>query len=89
LANPGVAALARRESICLAHRFSDHAPLIIDYDLELRGNPFEGWDRAVLPGSQPRSARLSAMGCSADTGPVALWGRPTAITGRSRMSDQE
>jgi exodeoxyribonuclease-3 len=35
LATPGVAALARRESIYLAQRFSDHAPLIIDYDLEL------------------------------------------------------
>jgi exodeoxyribonuclease-3 len=35
LATPGLAALARRESIYLAQRFSDHAPLIIDYDLEL------------------------------------------------------
>ena len=35
LATPGVAALARRESIYLDRRFSDHAPLIIDYDFEL------------------------------------------------------
>jgi exodeoxyribonuclease-3 len=35
LATPGVAAKARRESIYLARRFSDHAPVIIDYDLEL------------------------------------------------------
>ena len=35
LATPGVAALARRESIYLDQRFSDHAPLTIDYDLEL------------------------------------------------------
>ena len=35
LATPGVAALARREQIVLDPRFSDHAPLIIDYDLKL------------------------------------------------------
>ena len=33
LATPVTAALARREEIYLAQRFSDHAPLIIDYDL--------------------------------------------------------
>ena len=35
LATPGIAALARRESIYLAQRFSDHAPLTIDYDFKL------------------------------------------------------
>ena len=35
LATPAVAALARREHIYLAQRFSDHAPLIIDYDFDL------------------------------------------------------
>jgi exodeoxyribonuclease-3 len=35
LATPGVATLARRESIYLDQRFSDHAPLSIDYDLVL------------------------------------------------------
>jgi len=35
LATPGVAANARRESIYLAQRFSDHAPLVIDYDFKL------------------------------------------------------
>ena len=35
LATPAIAALARREMIYLAQRFSDHAPLIIDYDLTL------------------------------------------------------
>ena len=35
LATPGVAALARRESIYLDQRFSDHAPLTIDYDFTL------------------------------------------------------
>jgi exodeoxyribonuclease-3 len=35
LATPGMAALARRESIYLEQRFSDHAPLIIDYDFKL------------------------------------------------------
>jgi exodeoxyribonuclease-3 len=35
LAAPGMAALARRESIYLDQRFSDHAPLTIDYDFKL------------------------------------------------------
>jgi exodeoxyribonuclease III len=35
LATPGIAATARREQIYLAHRFSDHAPVIIDYDFKL------------------------------------------------------
>jgi len=35
LATPAVAALARKEHIFLTQRFSDHAPLIIDYDFTL------------------------------------------------------
>jgi exodeoxyribonuclease-3 len=35
LATPGLAALARQESIYLSERFSDHAPLTIDYDFKL------------------------------------------------------
>ena len=35
LATPGVAALARKEHIHLEPRFSDHAPLTIDYDFTL------------------------------------------------------
>jgi exodeoxyribonuclease-3 len=35
LATPGMAATARREQIYLEQRFSDHAPLIIDYDFKL------------------------------------------------------
>jgi exodeoxyribonuclease-3 len=35
LATPGIAALARSERIYLDQRFSDHAPLIIDYDFTL------------------------------------------------------
>ena len=35
LATPGVAAKARREHIYLDERFSDHAPLVIEYDLTL------------------------------------------------------
>ena len=35
LATPGIAALARREAIYLDQRFSDHAPLTIDYDFKL------------------------------------------------------
>ena len=35
LATPATAALARRESIYRDQRFSDHAPLLIDYDFKL------------------------------------------------------
>ena len=35
LATPGIAARARREHIYLKERFSDHAPLVIDYDFTL------------------------------------------------------
>ena len=35
LATPRVAATARREQIYLDQRFSDHAPLLIDYDFKL------------------------------------------------------
>jgi exodeoxyribonuclease-3 len=35
LATPGIAATAKRESIYLDQRFSDHAPLTIDYDFKL------------------------------------------------------
>jgi exodeoxyribonuclease-3 len=35
LATPGVAALARSEHIYLEQRFSDHAPVMIDYDFTL------------------------------------------------------
>jgi exodeoxyribonuclease-3 len=35
LATPAIAAKARRESIYLDQRFSDHAPVIIDYDFKL------------------------------------------------------
>ena len=35
LATPGLAATAKREQIYLAQRFSDHAPVIIDYDFSL------------------------------------------------------
>ena len=35
LATPGIAALARKEHIYLDQRFSDHAPLLIDYDSTL------------------------------------------------------
>jgi exodeoxyribonuclease-3 len=34
LATPGVAAKARNEHIYLDQRFSDHAPLVIDYDIK-------------------------------------------------------
>ena len=32
---PGIAAKARRESIYLSQRFSDHAPVTVDYDFSL------------------------------------------------------
>lgn len=33
IATPGLAALAQRAEIYKAERFSDHAPLIIDYEI--------------------------------------------------------
>lgn len=35
LATPGLAALARRASIYKDEKFSDHAPLTIEYDFKL------------------------------------------------------
>ena len=35
LATPAIAAKARTEQIYLEQRFSDHAPLVIDYDFTL------------------------------------------------------
>src|SRR4029078_1272281 len=35
LATPALAATARGEHICPEQRFSDHAPLVIDYDFDL------------------------------------------------------
>ena len=35
IATPAIAATARRENIVLDPRFSDHAPLVIDYDFKL------------------------------------------------------
>ena len=35
IATPGIAAKARAASIYVKQRFSDHAPLIIDYDYAL------------------------------------------------------
>jgi exodeoxyribonuclease III len=35
LATPGIAAKAKREQIFLERRFSDHAPVVIDYDFKL------------------------------------------------------
>ncbi len=35
LATPGIAARAKREQIYLEQRFSDHAPVIVDYDFTL------------------------------------------------------
>ena len=36
LATPAIAATAKKEHIYLEQRFSDHAPLVIDYDCDLR-----------------------------------------------------
>ncbi|HVJ75863.1 MAG TPA: exodeoxyribonuclease III, partial [Casimicrobiaceae bacterium] len=36
IATPGIAAKAHAASIYVNRRFSDHAPLVIDYDYELR-----------------------------------------------------
>jgi exodeoxyribonuclease-3 len=37
IATPGIAAKARAASIYKAKRFSDHAPLVVDYDVDLPG----------------------------------------------------
>jgi len=37
IATPGIAALARSASVYKDQRFSDHAPLTIDYELALKG----------------------------------------------------
>jgi exodeoxyribonuclease III len=39
IATPGIAAKAQRAAIYVAARFSDHAPLTIDYDVTLPGRP--------------------------------------------------
>ena len=39
IATPGIAAKARAAAIYTNRRFSDHAPLVIDYDCELRDEP--------------------------------------------------
>ena len=38
IATPGITATARRAEIYKAERFSDHAPLIIDYEYSLSGD---------------------------------------------------
>ncbi len=35
LATPGIASMARSEHIYLERRFSDHGPLVIDYEFDL------------------------------------------------------
>jgi len=35
IATPGIAATAKKAQIYLEEKFSDHAPLIIDYDFAL------------------------------------------------------
>ena len=53
IATPGIAATARSESIYKAKRFSDHAPLTIDYDHELVSRLPAG----VRPYLEPRRSR--------------------------------
>lgn len=58
IATPGVAAKARRAAIYTAARFSDHAPLTIDYDVTLAA-PAAGDAPAAPPRARPagRAAR--------------------------------
>jgi len=42
IATPGIAARARAASIYRTRRFSDHAPLVVDYDYELRSQESVG-----------------------------------------------
>jgi exodeoxyribonuclease-3 len=51
IATPGVAKLARAASIYKGRRFSDHAPLVIDYDLVMGAEPL-----GEMPGSATRRA---------------------------------
>jgi exodeoxyribonuclease-3 len=44
----GLAAKARREKIYLEQRFSDHAPLIIDYDFKLFAGRWNGSSTACV-----------------------------------------
>ncbi|MFZ5555957.1 MAG: exodeoxyribonuclease III [Pseudomonadota bacterium] len=52
IATPGIAATAKKAAVYKAQRFSDHAPLIIDYDV-----PF-----AQRPAAAPAPARRGARG---------------------------
>lgn len=52
IATPGVASTARRAVIYKDRRFSDHAPLIIDYDYKL-----EGAQRAKGASARPRGGK--------------------------------
>jgi len=55
IATPGIAARARRAAIYTAARFSDHAPLTIDYDFTLAGATAPKPPRAAA--ARPRAAR--------------------------------
>jgi exodeoxyribonuclease-3 len=55
IATPGIAARALRAAIYTAARFSDHAPLTIDYDLTLPAA--SGPARPVRAGARSRAAR--------------------------------
>jgi exodeoxyribonuclease-3 len=52
IATPGIASAARRATIYKDRRFSDHAPLIIDYDYTL-----EGARRAKTASARPRGTK--------------------------------
>ena len=51
IATPGIAATARAASIYKRRRFSDHAPLLVDYDFELRASPPRAEARGKSTGS--------------------------------------
>jgi exodeoxyribonuclease III len=53
IATPGIAAKAIRAQIYKRQRFSDHAPLVIDYDWELRGSARESAQYIEHPAIAP------------------------------------
>jgi exodeoxyribonuclease-3 len=57
IATPGIASKARRVAIYTAARFSDHAPLTIDYDITLAA---EADARAAPPSRRARTASRAA-----------------------------
>jgi type II secretory ATPase GspE/PulE/Tfp pilus assembly ATPase PilB-like protein len=67
IATPGLAVLARKEKIHLEPRFSDHAPLLVDYDFGAARNGATGnASAAARPSSQELVSNLNSMAPDSD-----------------------